>query len=176
MCHVFWLIVAIIMKPWHNIQSLWSALPLLLLVMIDRKQLPIHRQRYMQYVTVWKEYMTHRFSCCEYQMICIKIFQAMSVSVCHYMTYINFSWWLSCAKAGNLELIFVNNSWRSASLIWQLVTKCSSFSISRQNAHSLWSGSIFGRVYLPRSISRSCELALIFDIDTRYLGKVMQSR
>ena len=54
------------------------------------------------------------------------------VSIClslHDMRYINFSWWLSCSKAGNLKLIFVNNSLRSASLIWQLVTKCSSWSL-----------------------------------------------
>ena len=94
----------------------------------------------------------------------------------HDMRYMNFSWLLSSAKAGNLEQIFVKSFWRSWILIWQLITKCSSFSISRQYIQSLWSGSIFGRVCRPRSIARSCELARIFDIGMRYLGKVMQSK
>ena len=34
----------------------------------------------------------------------------------------------------------------------------------------------YGRVYRPRSIVRSCELARIFDIGMRYLNKVMQSK
>ena len=48
--------------------------------------------------------------------------------------------------------------------------------ISKQWVQSLWSRSVFSRVYRPRSIAMSCELARILGNGMRYLGKVKQSR
>ena len=92
------------------------------------------------------------------------------------MRNINCSWLLIFWNSGCLDPVFVYKIWRSWALIWHLVIKCSSSSTSRHQAHSLCFGSVLGRVYRPRSISRSWELALIFDSDMRNLGTFMLSK
>ena len=91
------------------------------------------------------------------------------------MRNINCSWLLTFWNVGCLDPTFVYKIWRLWSMIWHLVIKCSSYSTSRHQAHSLCFGSVLGRVdiYRPRSISRSWELALIFDSGMRNLGTFM---
>ena len=100
----------------------------------------------------------------------------MSCSLRDVIRNIYFSSSLRCLNSGYFKFTLQKKSLRNSRCIEHLTTKLIPSSTSRHTSYRLLHTGVFGLVYLPRSISRVCELALSLVIALLYRTSFTWSR